>query len=153
MALDQQTELSRDEIDALLGRHETGVLSLARGDEPYAIPISYGYDATDKRLYMRLVSTAESEKRRFVSPPSPARLVVYEERDDVYESVVAIGTLEAVPREALTADHIEQFGDAKRPLFEIWGEPKPDLDIDLYSLDPDELHGHRLFIDADEPPE
>lgn len=153
MALDQQTELSRDEIDALLGRHETGVLSLARGDEPYATPISYGYDATDKRLYMRLVSTPDSEKRRFVAAQSPARLVVYEERDAVYESVVAVGTLEEVPREELTADHIEQFGDAKRPLFEIWGEPKADLDIDLYCLDSAELHGHRLFIDADETAE
>ena len=40
MTLDQETQLSRDETDSILGRHETGVLSLAREDEPYAIPIS-----------------------------------------------------------------------------------------------------------------
>jgi len=149
MGLDQQTELSRDEIDALLGRHETGVLSLARGDEPYAVPISYGYDADDRQLYLRLVSTPESEKRQFVRSDAPARLVVYEEGDGIYESVVAIGTLEEIPREELTVEHVEQYGDAKRPLFEIWGQAKSDLDVELYRLDPETLSGHRIFLDRD----
>lgn len=44
MAIDQETEMTDAEIDDFLGQHETGVLSLARTDDPYAIPISYGYD-------------------------------------------------------------------------------------------------------------
>ncbi|MHB9288856.1 pyridoxamine 5'-phosphate oxidase family protein [Halobacteriales archaeon Cl-PHB] len=149
MTLDQETELSRAESDAIVGRHETGVLSLASADEPYAIPISYGYDAERGRFYMRLVSTPDSEKREFLASTPTARLVVYEEADPVYRSVVAVGQLREVSREDLTVEHVEQFGDAKRPLFEIWGEAKPDLDVQLYQLDPDDISGRRIEVDRD----
>ncbi|MFB6102348.1 MAG: pyridoxamine 5'-phosphate oxidase family protein [Haloplanus sp.] len=150
MTLDQETELSRGETDSLLGRHETGVLSLARGDEPYAIPISYGYDAEHRLFYLRLVSTPQSEKRQFLASSPRARLVVYEEDGTSYRSVVAVGTLEEIQRDQLTADHIEQYGEAKRPLFEIWGESKQDLDIKLYQFEPEDLTGRRIEIDREE---
>lgn len=41
MALNLETQLSQEETDSFLGRHETGVLSLTREDEPYSIPISW----------------------------------------------------------------------------------------------------------------
>lgn len=150
MTLDQETQLSREKTDSILGRHETGVLSLARENEPYAIPISYGYDTEARRFYLRLVSTPESEKRRFLASSPHARLVVYEEDDPIYRSVVAIGTLNEVSRDELTVEHIEQYGEAKRPLFEIWGESRQDLDIQLYQLEPDELSGRRIEIDRDD---
>lgn len=149
MTLDQQTELSPAETDSLLGRHETGVLALARGDTPYAVPISYGYDADRRAFYLRLVSTPESEKRAFLSSSPRGRVVVYEEDGDTYRSVIAVGRLEAVPREELTVEHIEQYGDAKRPLFEIWGESRADLDVRLYRFDPDELTGRRVVVDRE----
>jgi nitroimidazol reductase NimA-like FMN-containing flavoprotein (pyridoxamine 5'-phosphate oxidase superfamily) len=147
MALDQQTDMTQSEIDALLGRHETGVLSLARSDDPYSIPISYGYDSDSRRFYMRLVSTPESEKRQFLSSSPDCRLVVYEEREPLYQSVVAIGTLERLSTDELTVEDIEQYGDAKRPLFEIWAESKADLDIQLYVLEPESISGRRIEID------
>jgi len=147
MSLDIETEMSPDEVDTLLARHETGVLSLARGDEPYAIPISYGYDTDERCLYLRLVSTPESEKRRFLASTPRTRLVVYEEDGDVYRSVVATGDLREVPRSELTVDHVAQYGDAKRPLFEVWGEVERDLDIGLYVLNPAELTGRRLEVE------
>lgn len=145
--LDQQTELTEEETDTLLGRHETGVLALARSNQPYAIPISYGYDVSERQIYLRLVSTPESEKRRFLSSSPVARLVVYEEEGDVYRSVLAIGTLEEIARSDLTVEHIEQYGKAKRPLFEIWGESRQDLDIKLYRLEPDQLSGRQVVLD------
>ncbi len=147
MSLAQETALSAGETDAILARHETGVLSLARGDEPYAIPISYGFDAGRRRFYLRLVSTPESEKRTFLASTPRARLVVYEEADPIYRSVVAEGALEEIPRDALTVDHVEQYGNAKRPLFEIWGETRADLDVALYQLEPEEISGRRIEID------
>jgi len=149
MVLDRQTEMSPEETDALLARHETGVLSLANRDEPYAIPISYGYDATERRFFLRLVSTPESEKRAFLASLPSTRLVVYDENGDTYESVVAVGHLQQISDADLTVEHVEQFGGTKRPLFEIWGEGKPDLDIELYELDPDELSGRRVHVDRD----
>jgi len=108
------------------------VLSLARDGKLYAVPISYGYDA-GKRLFS-------------------LRLVVYEEDDPVYSSVVATGSLDEISRDELTVEHVEQYGEAERPLFGIWGNSLPDLNVRLYQLDPDELSGRRAEIEqADEP--
>ena len=139
------------ETDDFLGDRETGVLSLARSDEPYAIPISYGYDADERTFYMRLVSTPESEKRQFLASSPTARLVVYDEDDasETYRSVIAVGSLEEISPDELTVDHVEQYGAAKRPLFEIWGRTKRDLNINLYSLEPSTLSGRRTELDRD----
>lgn len=150
MALDKQTEMSRAETDALLARNETGVLSLARSDEPYAIPISYGYDAETRTFYLRLVSTPNSEKREFLSSSPAVRLVVSEETEPEYRSVVAKGTLNEVSTDEMTVERIEQFGDAKRPLFEIWGESKTDLRIQLYELDAADVSGRFIELDPSE---
>ncbi|MFC6716772.1 pyridoxamine 5'-phosphate oxidase family protein [Natrialbaceae archaeon GCM10025810] len=149
MSIDQETEMTEAEIDEFLRRHETGVLALARGDEPYAIPISYGYDTDDRTFYMRLVSTPESEKRRFLASSPEARLVVYDEDDSVYRSIVATGTLEEIEPGDLTPDQIAQYGEARRPLFEIWAEGKRDLDIELYQFVPAELSGRRTTVYRD----
>lgn len=153
MSLAQETEMSASEIDGFLSDNETGVLSLARENEPYAIPISYGYDADSKTFYMRLVSTPESEKREFLSSSPQTRLVVYDENDagTRYRSVVAIGDLEPVDPEDLSVEDIEQYGEAHRPLFEIWGAGKDDLDIKLYKLQPTEISGRRTEVDRDSP--
>lgn len=146
MTVEQQTVMTGAETDALLERRETGVLSLARVDEPYAVPISYGYDADVRRFCMRLVSTPDSEKRRFLSDSPEVRFVVYEEDGTTYRSAIANGRLERVPRSELTPEHVERYGAAKRPLFEMWEETKGNLDIQLYELDPDELTGRRIDI-------
>lgn len=146
MTAEQQTEMTGAETDALLERRETGVLALARTDEPYAIPISYGYDPDVRRFCMRLVSAPDSEKRRFLSDAPEVRFVVYEEDGTTYRSAIANGRLERLRRSELTPEHVEQYGSAKRPLFEIWEEAKDDLDIQLYVLDPDELSGRRIDI-------
>ncbi|AHG04289.1 pyridoxamine 5-phosphate oxidase [Halobacterium sp. DL1] len=149
MALEKQTEMTAAETDALLGRHETGVLSLARDDDPYSIPISYGYDADDRTFYLRLVSTPESEKRAFLSSSPAARVVVHEEDGRTYRSAVAKGSLEEITTDEMTVEHVEQFGDAKRPLFEVWGESKQDLRIQLYQLDADSVSGRHIELEDD----
>lgn len=149
MSLDTETEFSGEATDSFLSRRETGVLSLARGNEPYSIPISYGYNTEKRRFYLRLVSTPESEKRQFLASSPHARLVVYDESDPIYRSVIATGILSEISRDELTIEHIEQYGDTKRPLFEIWGESRQDLDIQLYQLNPTELSGRRIEIDRE----
>lgn len=138
--------MSPEATDAFLGAHETGVLSLARSDDPYAIPISYGYDASAREFYLRLVSTPESEKRRFLASDPEARLVVYADEDDRYRSVIAAGTLVRIDPEELTAENIQQYGAAKRPLFEIWPGGKDELDIELYRLEPASLSGRLIEL-------
>ncbi len=150
MAIDQETEMTDAEIDDFLSRHETGVLSLARTDDPYAIPISYGYDDEAREFYMRMVSTPDSEKREFLESTPAARLVVYDELDSTYRSVIATGELQSIEPAELTPDQIAQYGDAKRPLFEIWAEGKDALDIELYRLVPASLNGRRTDVDREE---
>lgn len=150
MAIDKEIDMTDEGIDDFLAGHETGVLSLARTDEPYAIPISYGYDDENRVFYMRLVSTPESEKREFLGSSPDSRLVVYDETGSTYRSVIAVGTLENIDPADLTPDQIAQYGEAKRPLFEIWAEGKKDLDIQLYRLVPESLNGRRTEVDREE---
>lgn len=150
MALARETEMTAEEVEAFLSAHETGVLSLADGDEPYAVPVSYGYDADTESFYFRLVSTAGSEKRRFLVDEPRVRFVVYEDQDgETYRSVVAGGTLSEIDPATLSVDQIEQYGEAKRPLFEIWGESRAELDIQLFELDASELTGRRTEIERE----
>lgn len=149
MPIDRRAEMSEEETAGFLGRRETGVLSLAREDAPYAIPISYGFDADAREFYMRLVSTPESEKRRFLASEPEARLVVYDEIEDTYRSVIAVGTLERIDPGELSVEEIQQYGAAKRPLFEIWPQQKGDLDIELYRLVPNSLSGRLIEIDRE----
>jgi len=65
----------------------------------------------------------------------------------IYQSVVAEGRLEPVPRDELTVERIEQYGRAERPLFELWTETRHDLDVELYELEPDTLSGRRVERD------
>ncbi|MFP9061433.1 pyridoxamine 5'-phosphate oxidase family protein [Natrialbaceae archaeon A-chndr2] len=152
MPLAEETEMMEVEIDGFLSRHETGVLALSGTQAPYAIPISYGYNSSAQTFYMRLVSTPESEKRAFLESTPDARLVVYEEAGEgqTYRSVVAEGTLEHIDPDELTVEHIEQYGAAKKPLFEIWGKSKDQLDIELYALEPTVLSGRRTEIERDD---
>jgi hypothetical protein len=149
MPTNSEVEMSPAEVDALLSDHETGVLALARDDAPYAIPISYGYDADERALYLRLVSTPDSEKREFLGSTPRARVVVHEEDGDEYASVVGVGTLQRVDLDELTPDAIAQFGEARRPLFEIWADDKPELDIGLYRLTPETLTGRKVVVERD----
>lgn len=151
MSLAQETEMSAAEIDEFLSGAETGVLSLARDSEPYSIPVSYGYDADSRVFYLRLVSTPDSDKRQFLSSHPQARLVIYDENDPQtqYRSVLATGSLEEIDPNEMSIEEIEQYGDARRPLFEIWGAGKDDLDIKLYRLHPTELTGRRTEVDRD----
>lgn len=130
------------EIDEFLGSAGTGVLALAREDEPYAIPVSYGYDPRngDRRLYLRLGGTAESEKRRFL-PADAARLVVYRREGDTWTSVVARGPLGRLDESDIDAGIVRSLREAALPLRPIFDVPDDELAFELYALRIEELTG------------
>ena len=140
--------MTAEETDSFLGRMETGVLSFAREGEPYAIPVSYGYDSDARTLYFRLVSKPDSTKRQFLTSTPSATFVVYEGTDDgsTYRSVVAIGELHRIDPSSLSVSQIEQYGDTRRPLFEIWSDDEDALDIELYQFTPERLTGRRTDV-------
>jgi nitroimidazol reductase NimA-like FMN-containing flavoprotein (pyridoxamine 5'-phosphate oxidase superfamily) len=153
MAQTTETEMSADEIDDFLGRNETGVLSVALDGEPYSIPISYGYDVSIRTFYVRLVATPDSRKRRFFDAEPTVSIVVYDESDEendagtTYRSVVATGPLVEVDPETLSVEEIKQYGETRRPLFEIWNQERDELEIRLYEVVPAELSGRRTAVE------
>lgn len=144
-----ETVMDENEIDDFLSRLDTGVLSLANEDTPYAIPVSYGYDPETGQFYLRLVSNPESTKRRYLEGEPNVALVVCQARNEgsSYRSVVATGSLDQIDPVDLDPKEIERLGDTRRPLFELWDEDRTALAIELYRLDPDELTGRETAVE------
>jgi hypothetical protein len=135
--------MDRDDIEAFLGTGGTCVLALAAGGTPYAVPVSYGYDPDRGAFFLRLGDAGDSEKRRFFDEAAPARLVVYETGGGTTASVIAEGPLEAVDASDLTPDLVAVLSQGAFPHFELWDEPKTDVEFTIARLEPTELTGRR----------
>jgi len=135
--------MDRDAIDELLGTGGVGVLALADADEPYAIPVSYGYDADEGSVYLRLGFAEDSEKRRFVSRSDGVVLVVTVEGDTGWQSVVVRGPLAEVPEASIDGTVVESIRAIDIPFFTIYEEPVRELEYQLYRIDPEEISGRR----------
>ncbi|MFB6211803.1 MAG: pyridoxamine 5'-phosphate oxidase family protein [Halobacteriales archaeon] len=89
------------EIETLLREHQTGVLSLAKANEAYGLPLAHYYDGS--ALYFRLGETDDSRKREFIETTDTACYVVYgtEQLDGFREldswSIMVTGTLTDLP--------------------------------------------------------
>lgn len=67
--------MSSDDIDNLLVSEGYGILSLSRDDEPYSIPVSFGYDG--ESIYLGLLELGpDPTKMEFVAEGATARLLV-----------------------------------------------------------------------------
>ena len=142
-----ETHLSDADIDRVLKENETGVLALARENHPYATPVSYGYDSEKRRLYLRFVAPAKSDKGRLLDSATEATLVVYASDGTWVSSVIARGQLEIIGPEELTEEEIINFGKAQKPRFDMWQEQLSELDIQLIRIEPTKLTGRRLPVE------
>jgi len=131
------------EIDEFLGNEGTAVLALARDDESYAIPVSYGFDATDGTFYLRLAFHPDSEKREYLGPSRTVSLVVSEETDDGWRSVVARGHLRETGEAAIDSSVVEAIRRVNIPFFTVFDRPARELEFELFRLAPDDLTGHK----------
>ena len=141
MDRDRGVEMTADEVDAFLGRGGTAVLALARESEPYATPVSYGYDAGSRAFYLRLGFGEGSEKRDYVDASAGARLVAYGPTDGGWASVVAEGTLSPVADDELTVETARVLREGEAPLLDIWGEELADAEFRIYRLDAESVTG------------
>jgi hypothetical protein len=90
------TELDRETVDELLEEAGYGILALAAGDEPYSIPVSFGYD--DEAVYFAFVKDRPSNaKFEFIADGKTARLLVTDinARFD-WRSVAVTGPVDAI---------------------------------------------------------
>jgi nitroimidazol reductase NimA-like FMN-containing flavoprotein (pyridoxamine 5'-phosphate oxidase superfamily) len=88
--------MDEEDVDALLASTGWGILSLAADDEPYSIPISFGYDGT--AVYFGFLRTdGGNRKSEFVADGRTARLLVTDVRARFdWQSVAVTGPLQAV---------------------------------------------------------
>jgi nitroimidazol reductase NimA-like FMN-containing flavoprotein (pyridoxamine 5'-phosphate oxidase superfamily) len=75
-----ETSLSEDDIDRVLESQGFGVVSLCNGDDPYSIPVSFGYDS-ESVYFPFLVTSDKAAKTDFIEDGATTRFLVTEVRD------------------------------------------------------------------------
>ena len=86
-----------DAITGFLSARNMGVLGLPTGEEPYLLPMSYGFDG-GRRLYFFYVVGADSRKADLSAAADSASFLVYSaETVFNWESVLLQGTLHELP--------------------------------------------------------
>lgn len=136
-------EMESDERDDFLGTGGTGVLSLASPEDepPHSIPVSYGYDQTERVFYFRLAASSDSRKGRLLD--RPVTFVTHRETEEGWRSVVASGQFEETAEESIAADTIEGLERVHIPLVDIFGRPPQDVSFTFVRLVPEELTGRK----------
>lgn len=133
--------METDERDEFLGNGGVGVISLATVDDspPHAIPVSYGYDASEATFYFRLAVEPGSEKGDLAD--RAATFVTYGREEGRYRSVVASGRLERTTDASIATETLDGLNRVRIPLFDVFGKPPGDVQFEFYRLDPDRLTG------------
>ena len=137
------TGMDRAEAESRLMEAETGVLSLADGDEAYAIPLAHHYEGGDSVVF-RLGVDAESEKAGYLDSTAHATYVVYhyEDPEDSW-SVLVRGPIRAI------SEGDERFDVAEinrqYPDIRIFDEDVAELEVRLYELRIESLTGRKTL--------
>ena len=142
MADHQSHAMDDNEIDALLGTGGTGVVAFADDDEPYAIPVSYGYDGDTDHFYIRCGFAPDSRKRRFVDDGVTASVVVTDDTEG-WRSVIARGALTEVSEPAVGGGAAQSIRRMDIPYVTIHETPATAMEFELYRLTPEELTGRK----------
>lgn len=135
-------DMDVDERDEFLGRGGVGVISLSTPDDesPHAIPVSYGYDATETTLYFRLAVGAGGGKGDLQD--RAVSFVTYG-REGGWRSVVASGRLEETTEEGITTETLAGLDRVEIPLVEAFDEPTRTVSFEFFRLVPKELTGRK----------
>lgn len=135
-----------EEIEERLRTSGTGVLSLSKGNDAYAIPLAHYYDG--EGLYFRLGSTDGSRKLGFLETTKTACYVLYgaDPTDDPQGldswSIIVTGQLVKLP-----ATEHERFDTAEinrhfSPI-RVFDEAIEEMEITIVELDIDAITGRK----------
>jgi len=129
------------DIDRLLTDAGWGVLSLAEGDEPYSIPVSFGYDGADVFLALIRDSPANT-KFEFIEDGQRARLLVTDigGRFD-WQSIAVTGTARALDRDGSEWDDAVETLDDNAWFSTDFERAEGIEEITVWRLAPDEVRG------------
>jgi nitroimidazol reductase NimA-like FMN-containing flavoprotein (pyridoxamine 5'-phosphate oxidase superfamily) len=158
-----------EDVEDLLSSAGWGVLSLARDDEPYSIPISFGYTGTEV-YFAFLRADPPNTKFEFVRDGAPARLLVTDVRAMYdWQSVAVTGSVRAVTRrqdlgEEGMLSEVDEKPDQKTERGRDWGElldtleenvwfssdyerAEPVSELQGWRLEPDQIQGVEIQRD------
>ncbi|WP_311172052.1 pyridoxamine 5'-phosphate oxidase family protein [Halobellus ordinarius] len=136
--------MSAEEIDAFLEREGYGTLAFS-GEPPYAVPISYGYDADKRVLFMHMAAFDGSEKQSRLEESMAVSLVVSRyERPDKWRSVIVDGSVSRLSNEEIRdRDGLSAFAESEMASVDIFTRDLANLDFDWYVLEPTSISGRR----------
>jgi nitroimidazol reductase NimA-like FMN-containing flavoprotein (pyridoxamine 5'-phosphate oxidase superfamily) len=129
------------QINDFLSDRETGVLSLGRENDSYAIPVSFAYDPQSQNIYLRLGYGPRSTKRQFVEAVNRASFVTYAVDNERWKSVLARGQLETVSESTLDSSVAEALHDLRIPYFRVHGDSTDNMEFEVVRMDISELTG------------
>jgi nitroimidazol reductase NimA-like FMN-containing flavoprotein (pyridoxamine 5'-phosphate oxidase superfamily) len=135
--------MDQETVERRLRETGTGVLSLADGDDSYAVPVAYHYE--DGAVFFRLGETDDSTKADYLDTTETATLVVYaadpteEARELDSWSILVRGTLRAVPDDDAGYD-AAAINEAFAPI-RVFDEDLDGLELRLWALEIDSIAG------------
>lgn len=135
-------EMDEGKIETFLDEQGVGVLSLARDDEAYGVPISFGYDGEDRLYFVFLGIGERSRKTEFAEATERASFTAYEvESKHAWTSAVANGRVREVSDEEWDALEASIEDNAWYP--SLFSESDPMQGIQGWVLEIEELTGRR----------
>jgi hypothetical protein len=137
-------------IEEVLRKGKYATLALCRTNEPYAVTLSYGYDASGRTLYFHCAQ--EGLKSEFVAANPAVCATIIEDRGylqqecaHAYRSVVVRGKIEVLPDPDkpraidVLLDHLEETPEIMRAKLQARREPL--ADVQLWRLVIEEVTG------------
>jgi hypothetical protein len=128
------TEMDAIEIADFLETQRTGVLSLAKDDDGYAIPVSFVYDDAGPHVYLRLGFAPGSQKRKYLDETAHGSFVVYDETDEGWKSVVVEGTFEELSSSTLDSSILEAVNSLEIPFLSVHKRPVDDTQFTIVRM-------------------
>ncbi len=128
--------MDETELERKLEESDTGVLSLARDGDAYALPVSFHYDG--ERILLRFGVEEGSEKVSFVETTDTASFVVYEATGEESWSILAQGSLVPAPDTLNEAEINERFVPLR-----VFDESLGDVEPELYELRIESVTGRK----------
>ncbi len=135
------TAMDSIEISEFLQRQATGVLALAKESDAYAVPVSFFYHAEQQCVYLRLGDAPGSQKRRYADATDHATLVVYDDTDEGWKSVVIEGHLVETSENTLDAALEEHGEQLDIPYVRIFDRPTDEIEFRTVRVDITSMKG------------
>lgn len=122
----------------MLTRRGIGVLAMVDEGQPYAIPMSFGYDAEEMMFPMQWGGGYQSRKNQAIDTNTNVCLTVYEQDNDeelVWRSAIITGELYEIPDDEMERAYASIAANAEFPSDTgVWGIPFEDVEFRMFGL-------------------